>query len=40
MAPPQLLIRRKPPTLFDYEYEDFEIVGYAPYPAIRAPVAV
>jgi thymidylate synthase len=40
LAPPQLLIRRKPPSLFDYAYEDFEIVGYAPYPGIRAPVAV
>ena len=40
LAPPQLLIHRKPPSLFDYEYEDFEIVGYAPYPAIKAPVAV
>jgi len=39
-ALPQLLIRRRPPSLFDYEYEDFEIVGYAPYPAIKAPVAV
>jgi thymidylate synthase len=39
LASPQLLIRRKPPTLFD-AYEDFEIVGYAPWPAIKAPVAV
>jgi thymidylate synthase len=37
---PQLLIRRKPPSLFDYAFEDFEIVGYAPHPAIKAPVAV
>jgi len=40
LAPPQLLIRRRPATLFEYEYEDFEIVGYAPHPAIKAPVAV
>jgi thymidylate synthase len=40
LALPQLLIRRKPSTLFDYVYEDFEIVGYAPHAAIRAPVAV
>ena len=40
MALPQLLIRRRPTSLFDYEYEDFEIVGYTPYPAIKAPVAV
>jgi len=37
---PTLAIRRKPPTIFDYAYEDFEIVGYQPHPAIRAPVAV
>jgi thymidylate synthase len=37
---PQLQIRRRPPTLFDYVYEDFEIVGYQHHPAIRAPVAV
>jgi thymidylate synthase len=37
---PQLLIKRKPDTLFDYRFEDFEIVGYDPHPAIKAPVAV
>ena len=37
---PRLNIRRRPPTLFDYAYEDFEIVGYDPHPAIKAPVAV
>ncbi len=37
---PKLVIKRKPPTIFDYEFEDFEIVGYAPYPAIKAPVAI
>jgi thymidylate synthase len=37
---PQLRIRRRPPTLFDYAYDDFEIVGYQHHPAIRAPVAV
>ena len=37
---PQLVIKRKPPTLFDYAYEDFEIVGYEPHPHIKAPVAV
>jgi len=40
MSPPQLLIARKPASLFEYEFEDFEIVGYAPHPAIKAPVAV
>jgi thymidylate synthase len=40
MPPPQLLITRKPPSVFEYEFEDFEIVGYAPHPAIKAQVAV
>ena len=37
---PRLAIRRRPPTLFDYRYDDFEIVGYQSHPALRAPVAV
>ncbi|HKT31142.1 MAG TPA: thymidylate synthase [Gammaproteobacteria bacterium] len=37
---PKLLIKRKPPTLFDYVYEDFEIANYQSHPAIKAPVAV
>lgn len=40
LAPPQLRIRRKPASLFDYEPEDFELVGYEHHPAISAPVAV
>jgi thymidylate synthase len=39
-AYPKLVIRRRPPTLFDYAYDDFEIVGYDPHPHIKAPVAV
>jgi len=39
-ALPRLHLRRKPESLFDYCFEDFEIVGYDPYPAIKAPVAV
>ena len=27
-------------SLFDYRYEDVELVGYDPHPAIKAPVAV
>jgi thymidylate synthase len=38
--PPRLEIRRRPPSLFDYTYEDFEIVDYRCHAAIKAPVAV
>ncbi len=37
---PSLALRRKPPSIFEYAYEDVEIVGYQSHPAIRAPVAV
>lgn len=37
---PELHIKRKPPSLFDYQYEDFEFQNYHPQPAIRAPIAV
>jgi thymidylate synthase len=37
---PSLLLRRRPGSIFDYELEDFEVVGYQHHPAIRAAVAV
>lgn len=37
---PKLVIARKPASIFDYKFEDFEIVGYNPYPTIKAPIAV
>jgi thymidylate synthase len=37
---PKLVIRRRPDTLFDYHFEDFEIAGYQSHPGIRAPIAV
>ena len=37
---PQLVIRRRPPSLFDYVFDDFEFRNYQHHPAIRAPVAV
>ncbi len=37
---PRLAIRRIPPSLFDYAYEDFEILGYRHHAAIKAPIAV
>ena len=39
-AYPTLNIRRKPDSIFDYQYEDFEVTGYEHHPAIKAPVAV
>ena len=37
---PKLLIKRRPASLYEYRYDDFEIVDYQPHPAIKAPVAV
>lgn len=39
-ALPQLEIRRKPNSIYDYKFEDFAIVGYEPHPAIAAPIAI
>jgi thymidylate synthase len=39
-AYPQLNIKRKPASIFEYEYEDFEVLNYECHPAIKAPVAV
>ncbi|GGC58801.1 thymidylate synthase [Undibacterium terreum] len=39
-APPKLLIKRKPDSIFDYKFEDFEITDYQFHPHIKAPVAV
>jgi len=37
---PKLNILRKPDSIFDYEFEDFEILGYESHPHIKAPVAI
>jgi thymidylate synthase len=37
---PKLVIKRKPDSIFDYKFEDFEIAGYESHPHIKAPVAV
>ncbi|MDX1499158.1 MAG: thymidylate synthase [Woeseiaceae bacterium] len=37
---PRLAIRRKPPSIFDYAFEDFEILNYESHPHIKAAVAV
>ncbi|MCB4796110.1 thymidylate synthase [Pseudomonas sp. NP21570] len=39
-ALPKLVLKRKPETIYDYKFEDFEIVGYDPHPHIAAPVAI
>ncbi|WP_127470242.1 thymidylate synthase [Thiomicrorhabdus aquaedulcis] len=37
---PTLVIKRHPPTIFDYCFDDFEIVGYESHPHIKAQVSV
>jgi thymidylate synthase len=37
---PRLNIRSKPASIFDYRFEDFEIVNYQAHPSIKAPIAV
>ena len=39
-AYPTLNIKRRPDSIFGYQYEDFEVTGYEHHPAIKAPVAV
>ena len=39
-ALPRLVIKRKPASILQYRFEDFEIVGYDPHPPIKYPVAV
>lgn len=37
---PKMIIKGEQNDIFSFKYEDFELVGYEPYPAIKAPVAV
>src|SRR6184192_2170699 len=39
-ALPKLAIKRRPASLYDYRFDDFEFVDYRYHPAIKAPVAV
>ncbi len=39
-ALPEMKINPEVRSIFDFRYEDFEVVGYDPHPAIKAPVAV
>jgi thymidylate synthase len=40
LPPPQLAIKRRPPSVFDYQFDDFEFANYQFHPAIKAAVAV
>ena len=40
LALPTLLIKRKPDSIFDYQFDDFEFIDYQFHPHIAAPVAV
>jgi thymidylate synthase len=37
---PQLIIKRKPPSILDYQFEDFEITNYNAHPHIKGAIAV
>ena len=37
---PKLVLKRVPPTIFDYRFDDFEVLDYEPQGVLRAPVAV
>lgn len=37
---PELKIKRKPESLFEYQFEDFEFLNYQCHPTIKAPIAV
>jgi thymidylate synthase len=37
---PELKIKRKPNSIFEYRFEDFEILNYQSHPSIKAPIAV
>ena len=37
---PRLALKRRPPSIFEYAFADFEIAGYESHPPIKAPIAV
>lgn len=40
LNPPRLNLKRRPPSIFDFQFEDFEILDYQPHPAIKAPISI
>jgi len=40
LALPRLAIKRRPESIFDYRFEDLEILNYGSHPPIRAAIAV
>jgi thymidylate synthase len=40
LPPPRLILKRRPPTLFDYAFDDIEMRDYQHHEAIKAPIAV
>ena len=37
---PQLKINPNVKSIFDFKFEDFEIIGYDPHPTIKAEIAI
>jgi thymidylate synthase len=37
---PRLALKRKPPSIFEYEFEDFQLLNYQAHPSIKAPIAI
>ena len=37
---PQMKLNPAVKNIFDFKYEDFQLLDYNPHPAIRAPIAV
>ena len=37
---PRMILKEKRPSIFDFQYEDFELIDYNPHPAIKAPISI